>query len=85
MAENSETLSRGRMDHLYYTCTQYSTQTGGEVKHKVRIEQKNLALQNDKKNTKVLPFKPNKRLRAKVSMLEIAGHVAIQTIHLMER
>jgi hypothetical protein len=49
------------------------------------LNKKTLALQNDEENTEVLPLKSNKHPRAMVSMLEIAGHVEVLTIHLMER
>jgi hypothetical protein len=49
------------------------------------LNKRTLALQDDEENTEVLPLKPNKHPRAMVSMLEIAGHVAVLTIHLIER
>jgi hypothetical protein len=49
------------------------------------LNKRTFALQNDEENTEVLPLKPNKHPRAMVSMLEIAGHVAVMTIHLIER
>jgi hypothetical protein len=49
------------------------------------LNKRTFALQNDEENTKVLPLKPNKHPRAMVSMLEIVGHVAVMTIHLIEK
>jgi hypothetical protein len=49
------------------------------------LNKRTLALQNDEEDTEVLPLKLNKHPRAMVSMPEIAGHVAVLTIHLIER
>ena len=87
MAENSETSSKGRSDHLHYTCTQDSIQTKGEVKYKLGIKQKNILIVKWWKKHRSAPPLLNQTdtPRAIVFMLEIAGHVATLTIHLIEK